>query len=62
MFLKSLSVFAFAATLSASLCGSASAAALLTSHVPQAVAQHKVALAGHVDLRRPLEKNLELAQ
>jgi subtilase family serine protease len=49
MYLKSLSVFAFAAGLSASLCGSASAAALLTSHVPAPVAQHQAALAGQVD-------------
>ena len=49
MSLKSLSVFACMATLSASLCGSASAAALLTSHVPVAVARHQAALAGSVD-------------
>ena len=49
MFLKSFSVFAFAASLSAGLCGSASAAALLTSHVPALVAQHQAALAGPVD-------------
>jgi len=49
MSLKSLSVFACVATLSASLCGSACAAALLTSHVPAAVARHQAALAGSVD-------------
>jgi subtilase family serine protease len=49
MSLKSLSVFACVASLSASLCGSASAAALLVSHVPAVVAQHQAALAGQVD-------------
>jgi len=49
MYSKSLSVFAFTAGLSASLCGSASAAALLTRHVPAAVARHQAALAGALD-------------
>ena len=49
MYSKSLSVFAFTAGLSASLCGSASAAALLTRHVPAAVARHQAAPAGALD-------------
>src|SRR6202789_3723522 len=49
MSLKSLSVFACVASLSASLCGSASAAALVVSYVPALVAQHQASLAGQVD-------------
>lgn len=49
MRLKSLTMLALTAALAAGFCGPASAAALLTSHVPAPVAGHKVALAGHVD-------------
>ncbi|HTT98363.1 MAG TPA: S53 family peptidase [Rhizomicrobium sp.] len=49
MLTKSLSAFALTAALSAALCGSASATALLSAHLPAPVANHTAALAGHVD-------------
>jgi subtilase family serine protease len=57
---KSLSLFACVAALSASLCGSASAAALLTRHVPEAVAKHQAALAGSVDPSTPMRMQVVL--
>lgn len=57
---KCLSKFAFAAAMTAALCGSASAAALMTSHVPAPVAGHRVALAGHVAASTPMRLQVVL--
>jgi subtilase family serine protease len=57
---KCLSVLALTAALATGFCGSASAAALLTSHVPSAVAGHSVALAGHVDPATPMRMQVVL--
>jgi subtilase family serine protease len=60
MRLKCLSAFGLAAALTAGLCGSASAAALMTAHVPAAVSRHSVALAGHVDGSTPMRMQVVL--
>lgn len=49
MLTKSLSAFALTASLTAGLCASASAEALLVKHVPAAVTAHTAALAGALD-------------
>jgi subtilase family serine protease len=60
MLTKRLSTFAVTAALTAGLCGSASAAALLSHVVPAAVAGHSAALAGHVDPSTPLRMQVVL--
>jgi subtilase family serine protease len=57
---KCLSVLALTTALTTGFCGAASAAALLTSHVPSAVAGHSVALAGHVDPSTPMRMQVVL--
>jgi len=57
---KCLSVLALTTALVTGFCGAASAAALLTSHVPSAVAGHGAALAGHVDPSTPMRMQVVL--
>jgi kumamolisin len=52
--------FALTAALAAGLCGTASASALMVNHVPTAVSEHKVALAGHVDPSTPMQLQVVL--
>jgi xanthomonalisin len=60
MLTKSLGAFALTAALSAALCSTASATALLTSHMPAAVAAHKAPLASHVDPATPMRMQVVL--
>jgi subtilase family serine protease len=60
MLTKSLGAFALTAALTAGLCGSASAAALLVKHVPAAVSSHRATQAGRLDASTPMQMQVVL--